>query len=135
MILSKKNTSRRNGSRRNRSTRSGSRQNWEVDVVGRHPSLYPPPPPPTSTMKKMYMRHIRYEHISQLLRFARVCSHVEDFNARNKCLTAKLLKQGNRYHKLRKVFFQVLSPTQGIDFKILCRIKISFTLRPIGTRI
>ena len=43
-------------------------------------------------------------HISQLLRFARVCSHVENFNARNKCLTAKLLKQGYRYHKLRKVF-------------------------------
>ena len=33
-------------------------------------------------------------YISQLIRFARVCSHVEDFNARNKCLTAKLLKQG-----------------------------------------
>ena len=43
-------------------------------------------------------------YISQLLRFARVCSHVEDFNARNKCLTAKLLKQGYRY-KLRKFFF------------------------------
>ena len=26
----------------------------------------------------------------------------EDLNARNKCLTAKLLKQGYRYHKLRK---------------------------------
>ena len=38
------------------------------------------------------------------IRFARVCSHVEDFNARNKCLTAKLLKQGTRYHKLRKAF-------------------------------
>ena len=24
-------------------------------------------------------------YISQLIRFARVCSHVEDFNARNKC--------------------------------------------------
>ena len=43
-------------------------------------------------------------YISQLMRFARVCSHVEDFNARNKCLTAKLLKQGYRYHKLRKAF-------------------------------
>ena len=40
--------------------------------------------------------------ISQLIRFARVWSNpVEDFNARNKCLTAKLLKQGYRYHKLR----------------------------------
>ena len=43
-------------------------------------------------------------YISQLTRFARVCSHVDDFNTRNKCLTAKLLKQGYRYHKLRKVF-------------------------------
>ena len=44
-------------------------------------------------------------YISQLIRFARVCSHVDDFNTRNKCLTVKLLKQGYRYHKLRKVFF------------------------------
>ena len=43
-------------------------------------------------------------YISQLIRFARVCSHVDDFNTRNKCLTAKLLKQGHRYHRLRKVF-------------------------------
>ena len=47
------------------------------------------------------MAHI---YISQLIRFARVCSHVDDFNARNKCLTAKLLKQSYRYHKLRKAF-------------------------------
>ena len=40
-----------------------------------------------------------------------MCSHVEDFNARYKCLLAKLLKQVYRYHKLRKVFFQVVSPT------------------------
>ena len=43
-------------------------------------------------------------YISQLIRFARVCSHIDDFNTRNKCLTAKLLKQGYRYHKLRKAF-------------------------------
>ena len=43
-------------------------------------------------------------YISQLIRFARVCSHVDDFNTRNKCLTAKLLKQGYRYRKLRKAF-------------------------------
>ena len=29
-------------------------------------------------------------YISQLIRFARVCSHVDNFNSRNKCLTAKL---------------------------------------------
>ena len=33
-------------------------------------------------------------YISQLIRFDRVCSHVDDLNARNKCLTAKHLKQG-----------------------------------------
>ena len=42
--------------------------------------------------------------ISQLIRFAKVCNHVTDFNARNKFLTAKLLQQGYRYHKLRKTF-------------------------------
>ena len=41
---------------------------------------------------------------SQLIRFARVSSHVDGFNTRNKVLTAKLLRQGYRYHKLRKTF-------------------------------
>ena len=31
-------------------------------------------------------------YISQLIRFARVCSNVDGFYARNKCLTTKLLK-------------------------------------------
>ena len=43
-------------------------------------------------------------YISQLTRFARVSSHVDDFNTRNKILTAKLLRQGYRYHKIRKAF-------------------------------
>ena len=43
-------------------------------------------------------------YISQLIRFARVCSTVDDFNNRNLFLTAKLLKQGYRYHKIRKAF-------------------------------
>ena len=43
---------------------------------------------------------------SQLIRFARVSSHVDDFNTRNKALTAKLLRQGYRYHKLRKAFLK-----------------------------
>ena len=43
-------------------------------------------------------------YISKLIWFARVSSHVADFNARNKSLTAKLLQQGYRYHKLRKIF-------------------------------
>ena len=32
-------------------------------------------------------------YIPHFLKFARVCSHIEDLNARNKCLTAKPLKQ------------------------------------------
>ena len=43
-------------------------------------------------------------YISQLIRFARESSHLADFNARNRSLTAKLLHQGYRYHKLRKAF-------------------------------
>ena len=43
-------------------------------------------------------------YISPLIRFARVSSHVADFNPRNKSLTAKLLQQGYRYHILRKTF-------------------------------
>ena len=44
-------------------------------------------------------------YISQLIRFARVCSLVDDFNNRNLFLTAKLLKQGYRYYLTRKSVF------------------------------
>ena len=44
-------------------------------------------------------------YISQLIQFARVSSNLAEFNARNKTLTANLLQQGYRYHKLRKVFY------------------------------
>ena len=43
-------------------------------------------------------------HISQLTRFARVCSHVDNFNNRNKFLPSEFLKQGYQYRKLRKAF-------------------------------
>ena len=43
-------------------------------------------------------------YISQLIRFARVCSNVDDFNNRNLFLSAKLLKQGYRYHEIGKAF-------------------------------
>ena len=43
--------------------------------------------------------------ISQLIRFARVFSNVDDFKNREPYfLTAKLLKQGYRYNKIRKAF-------------------------------
>ena len=43
-------------------------------------------------------------YISQLILFARVSSHVDDLNTRNNVLTAKRLRQGYRYHKIRKTF-------------------------------
>ena len=43
-------------------------------------------------------------YISQLIRFVRASSNLSDFNCRNKALTAKLLRQGYRYFKLRKAF-------------------------------
>ena len=44
-------------------------------------------------------------NISQRIRFARVCSDVDDFNNRDNFLTSELLKQGYRYHKLCIDFF------------------------------
>ena len=43
-------------------------------------------------------------YISQLIRFARVSSNLNDFKYCNKALTAKLLRQVYRYFKLRKAF-------------------------------
>ena len=43
-------------------------------------------------------------YISQLFCFAKTSSYITDFNTRNKLITQKLLKQGYRYHKLRKTF-------------------------------
>ena len=43
-------------------------------------------------------------YISQLSRIAGVSSHVDDFNTCNKVSAAKFLRQGYRYHKIRKVF-------------------------------
>ena len=43
-------------------------------------------------------------YISQLIRFARASSNLSAFNCRNKALTAKLLRKGYRYFKLRKAF-------------------------------
>ena len=62
-------------------------------------------------------------YISQLIRFARVCSHVDDFNTRNLCLTAKLLKQGYRYHKLRKAFSKFYRRHYGLISKFNVGLK------------
>ena len=43
-------------------------------------------------------------YVSRLVGFARVCGRVGDFNTRNGCLAAELLKQGYRCHGLREAF-------------------------------
>ena len=62
-------------------------------------------------------------YISQLIRFARVSSHVTDFNTRNKLLTAKLLNQGYRYHKLRKAFSKFYRRHSDLVSKFNVRLK------------
>ena len=54
-------------------------------------------------------------YISQLIRFAKVCSNVDDFNNRNLFLTAYLLKQGYIYHKIRKAFSKILPQTLRVN--------------------
>ena len=53
-------------------------------------------------------------YISQLIRFARGSSSVSDFNCRNKALTAKLLRQDYRYHKLRNTFSKFYRRHSGL---------------------
>ena len=54
-------------------------------------------------------------YISKLIRFARVCSYVADFNTRNKLLIQKLLKQGYQYHKLPKTFSKFYRRNSNYD--------------------
>ena len=60
-----------------------------------------------------------------------MCSNVDDFNNRNLFLTAKLLKQGYRYHKIRKAFSKFyhrhseLSVKYSIGLKTLLQQGIS----------
>ena len=46
-----------------------------------------------------------------------MCSNVGDFNNRNLFLTAKLLKQGYRYHKIRKTFSKFYHRHSGLIVK------------------
>ena len=52
--------------------------------------------------------------ISQLIRFARASGCVADFNTRSELLTQKLLKQGYRYHILRKTFSKLYRRYYGL---------------------
>ena len=55
-------------------------------------------------------------HISQLIRFARVSSHVADFNVHNKKFNFQTSPTGLSVSQISKDFLQILSPTQWIGF-------------------
>ena len=61
-------------------------------------------------------------YISKFIRFARVSSHVDDFNTHNKVLT-KLFRQGYRYHKVRKAFSKFNRRHFDIVYKYNVRLK------------
>ena len=69
-------------------------------------------------------------YISQLIRFARASSYVTDFNTRNKLLTQKLLKQGYRYHKLRKTF----SKFYRRYFDLISKFQVGLTVNVLKLR-
>ena len=66
-------------------------------------------------------------YISQLIRFARACTSVNDFNKRNLLITEKLLKQGYRYHKLRKTFTKFYFRNLNLINKYKCNLKALLT--------
>ena len=66
-------------------------------------------------------------YISELIRFARTSSHDTDFNNRNTFLTAKLLKQGYRYHKLHKAF----STFYRRHFELIEKYHVSLKKNPV----
>ena len=52
-----------------------------------------------------------------------VCFNIDDFNIRNLFLTAKLLKQGYRYHKTRKTFSKFYHRHTELIVKYNIRLK------------
>ena len=61
--------------------------------------------------------------LSQLIRFATVCSNNDDFNNRNLFLTAKLSKQGYIYHKIQKAFSKFYRRHSGLIVKYKVGLK------------
>ena len=74
-------------------------------------------------------------YISQLNRFARASSHVTAFNNRNNFLIAKLLKQGYRYHKLRKAFSKFYRRDFELIEKYHVSLKKTYATRYLQSRI
>ena len=62
-------------------------------------------------------------YVSQLIRFARACSSLDDFNVRNLTITEKLLKQGYRFNKLRKSFTKFYFRNLPLVSKYNCNLK------------
>ena len=62
-------------------------------------------------------------YISQLIRFARACYLLDDFNSRNLVITDKLLKQGYRYHKIRKAFCKFYYRNLPLISKYNCKLR------------
>ena len=61
-------------------------------------------------------------YLSQLIRFSMACSSYGDINSRNLILTEKLLKQGYRFHQLRKAFYRMYRNLQ-LTSKYNCNLK------------
>ena len=72
-------------------------------------------------------------YTSQLILFARVSSHVDDFNTRNKVFAAKLLRQGYRYHKIRNAFSKFYRRHFDIVSKYNVGLKNTYSVRPFRT--
>ena len=69
--------------------------------------------------------------VSQLVRFARVSSHVDDLNTRDKVLAAKLLSQGCGYHKIREAFSRFCRQRFGV-VSVWSRIENTSSAGPFG---
>ena len=63
----------------------------------------------------------------KLVRFSRARSSGEDFNNRNRLLTGKLLKQGYRYHTLRKTLAKFYFRNLQLISKYKCNLRALFT--------
>ena len=63
-------------------------------------------------------------YISQLIRFTKASSNLSDFNCRHKALTAKLLRLGYRYCKLRKAFSKFYRRHSALVEKYSVTLKI-----------
>ena len=62
-------------------------------------------------------------HTYLYIRFSRTCSSVGDFYSRNLILTEELLKQGYRFHKLRRTFSKLYNRNLHLISKYDCNLK------------